>query len=239
MLIRYFSDRTINRVLFIPAIFSAGLLSVMVLTFFQKSKLILSTRSLTDLLLSSSWQPVAGNFGFLPFIMGSIWVTILAMTLTIPVSLMCAIYLSEYARASVRDIIQPVIDLLAGIPSVIFGLFGIVLIVPLIKNHIAPMFGVTSSGYCVLAGGLVLAIMVFPILISITFEVFRTVPLEMREAALGLGATQWEMVKHVVLKKGISWSHRSNHSRVQPCVWRNNGSPNGRRQCGPCPKLHF
>ena len=65
------------------------------------------------------------------------------------------------------------------------------------------MFGVTSSGYCVLAGGLVLAIMVFPILISITFEVFRSVPAEMREAALGLGATRWEMVKHVVVKKGI------------------------------------
>lgn len=176
---------------------------MMVLTFIQKSELILSTRSLINLLLSSSWQPVAGNFGFFPFIMGSIWVTAIAMILAIPVSLMCAIYLSEYAHASVRDIIQPVIDLLAGIPSVIFGLFGILLIVPLIKNDVAPLFGVTSSGYCVLAGGLVLAIMVFPILISITFEVFRTVPLEMREAALGLGATRWEMAKHVVIKKGF------------------------------------
>ena len=96
-----------------------------------------------------------------------------------------------------------VIDLLAGIPSVVYGLFGILLIVPLIKYSVAPLFGVTNSGYCVLAGGLVLAIMVFPILISISFEVFRTVPNEMREASLGLGATRWETVKLVVLKKAF------------------------------------
>jgi phosphate transport system permease protein len=196
------SGRVIDRLLFIPAIFSAGLLVVMVLTFIGKSKLILSTRSLTDLLLSSSWQPGAGNFGFYPFIMGTIWVTVLTMILAIPVSLLSAIYLSDYAPARIRGMIQPVIDLLAGIPSVIFGLFGILLIVPLIKYHIAPIFGVTTTGYCVLAGGLVLAIMVFPILISITFEVFSSVPLEMREAALSLGATRWETVKHVVIRKG-------------------------------------
>jgi phosphate transport system permease protein len=125
------------------------------------------------------------------------------MILSIPVSLMSAIYLSEYAHIRIREILQPVIDLLAGIPSVIYGLFGTLLIIPLIKNQIAPLFGVTSSGYCVLAGGLVLAIMVFPILISISYEVFRTVPLEMREASLGLGATQWETVKHVVIKKAF------------------------------------
>jgi phosphate transport system permease protein len=135
--------------------------------------------------------------------MGTIWVTGLAMVLAVPVSLLCAIYLSEYAHVRVRETIQPVIDLLAGIPSVIYGLFGILLIVPLIKNPIAPLFGVTSSGYCVLAGGLVLAIMVFPILISISYEVFRTVPLEMREASLGLGANRWETVKHVVLRKAF------------------------------------
>jgi phosphate transport system permease protein len=103
----------------------------------------------------------------------------------------------------VRGILQPVIDLLAGIPSVIFGLFGILLIVPLIKYSLAPLFGITTSGYCVLAGGLILAIMVFPILISLSFEVFQTVPREMREAALGLGATSWETTKHVVLKKAF------------------------------------
>ncbi len=202
-MMREVRDKIISRTLVVPALFSTVLIIAIVLTLFWKSGQILSTHSLIDLLFSSSWQPIAGNFGFFPFIMGTIWVTGLAMIIAIPVSLLTAIYLSEYARAGVRNLIQPVIDLLAGIPSVVYGLFGILLIVPLIKNPIAPFFGVTSSGYCVLAGGLVLAIMVFPILISISFEVFRTVPNEMREASLGLGATRWETVKHVVLKKAF------------------------------------
>lgn len=201
-MIRIATERVINRILSIPAFFSAALLIVMIIIFLQKSELIISTQSIIDLLLSSSWRPVAGNFGFFPFIMGTIWVTTLAMIIAIPVSLMCAVYLSEFAPAGIRRILQPVIDLLAGIPSVVYGLFGIILIVPLIKNSIAPLFGITSSGYCVLAGGFVLSIMVFPILISIIFEVFRSVPYDMREAALCLGATRWETVKHVVIKKG-------------------------------------
>lgn len=196
-------DRIINGVLLIPTIFSVVLLIVMVCVFLVKSEQILSITPLTDLLFSSSWKPLAGDFGFYPFIMGTIWVTGVAMILSIPISLLSAIYLSEYAHKRVRELIQPVIDLLAGVPSVIYGLFGILLIVPLIKNYIAPFFGVTNSGYCVLAGGLVLAIMVFPILISLSYEVFRSVPLEMREASLGLGATRWETVKHVVLKEAF------------------------------------
>ena len=202
-MMRDLRDRIINSVLFVPTLFSGFLLIVMVLVLVQKSGKILASQPLVDLLFSSSWQPIAGNFGFFPFIMGTIWVTALAMLAAIPISLLSAIYLSDYAHAKVRGIIQPVIDLLAGIPSVVFGLFGILLIVPLIKNSVAPLFGVTTSGYCVLAGGLVLAIMVFPILISISYEVFRTVPLDMREASLGLGATRWETVKHVVLKKAF------------------------------------
>jgi len=202
-MMRDLRDRIINSVLFVPTLFSGVLLIVMVLVLVQKSGKILASQPLADLLFSSSWQPIAGNFGFFPFIMGTIWVTALAMLAAIPISLLSAIYLSDYAHAKVRGIIQPVIDLLAGIPSVVFGLFGILLIVPLIKNSVAPLFGVTTSGYCVLAGGLVLAIMVFPILISISYEVFRTVPLDMREASLGLGATRWETVKHVVLKKAF------------------------------------
>jgi phosphate transport system permease protein len=200
---RELRDRIINDILFVPALFSGVLLIVMVLTLVWKSIPILSAQPLFDLLFSSSWQPVAGNFGFLPFIMGTVWVTALAMLAAVPISLLSAIYLSEYAQGKVRDIIQPVIDLLAGIPSVVYGLFGILLVVPLVKYSVAPLFGVTTSGYCVLAGALVLAIMVFPILISISYEVFRAVPLEMREASLGLGATRWETVKHVVLKKAF------------------------------------
>ncbi len=200
---RELRDRIIHHILFIPAVFSSILLFAMGYLFFVKSEQILSTASLAELLFSSIWRPLAGQFGYLPFIMGTIWVTGLAMIIAIPVSLLSAIYLSEYAHARVRGLIQPLIDLLAGIPSVVYGLFGVILIVPLIKDTIAPFFGVTTSGYCVLSGGLILAIMVFPILISLGFEVLRTVPMEMREASLGIGATKWETIKGVVVKKAL------------------------------------
>ncbi|MBN2735044.1 MAG: phosphate ABC transporter permease subunit PstC [Methanomicrobiaceae archaeon] len=185
----------------IPAILISILLFAIFALLLLHSEQILSLYPITDLIFSSSWKPLAGDFGFYPFIMGTIWVTSLAMIFSIPISIFTAVYLSEYAHPKLRKIIQPFIDLLAGIPSVVFGLFGVLLIVPLIRDYLAPMAGVTSSGYSILAGGFVLSIMVFPILISITYEVLRTVPVEMREASLTLGANQWETIKKVVLKK--------------------------------------
>ena len=135
--------------------------------------------------------------------MGSVWVTGVAVVIAIPLCLLTAIYLSEYAPRFVREWTKPLIDLLAGIPSVVYGVWGVLVIVPLIKNHIAPAFGSSSSGYSVLAGGIVLAIMVFPIIIHVSLEVFRTVPFEIREASLSLGATKWQTIKHVVVRKAM------------------------------------
>jgi phosphate transport system permease protein len=117
--------------------------------------------------------------------------------------LLSAIFLSEYAPARIRELASPLIDLLAGIPSVIYGIWGILAIVPFIKNHLAPWFGVFSTGYSVLAGGIVLAIMIFPVIIHVTVEVLKTVPYEIREASLALGATKWQTIKRVVLRKAM------------------------------------
>ncbi|MGC9436270.1 MAG: phosphate ABC transporter permease subunit PstC [Methanomicrobiales archaeon] len=198
---RTFVDRAAHGAMLLPTI-AAGLLFLIIGgVLFWKSEQILGLVPLSDLLFSSSWQPLAGNFGFWPFITGTVWVTVLSMALAIPVSILAAIYLAEYAHPKIRQILQPFVDLLAGIPSVVYGLFGILAVVPLIRDSIAPFAGVQTTGYCVLAGGLVLAIMVFPILISITYEVFTTVPDEMREGSLALGATRWETVKHVVIRR--------------------------------------
>lgn len=198
---RQITDKIAGKSMQIPAIIISFLLFAIFALLLLHSEQILSLYPITDLIFSSSWKPLAGDFGFYPFIMGTIWVTSLAMIFSIPISIFTAVYLSEYAHPKLRKIIQPFIDLLAGIPSVVFGLFGVLLIVPLIRDYLAPMAGVTSSGYSVLAGGFVLSIMVFPILISITYEVLRTVPVEMREASLTLGANQWETIKKVVLRK--------------------------------------
>jgi phosphate transport system permease protein len=89
------------------------------------------------------------------------------------------------------------------LPSVIYGVWGVLLVVPLVGRVLAPVFGVQSSGYSVLAGGIVLAIMIFPTIISVSLEVFSSIPDQMREASLSLGATKWETVRHVVLRKGL------------------------------------
>lgn len=168
-----------------------------------KARPILALKPVSDLLFSSAWHPMKGEFGFLPFIMGTLWVTGVAVVVAVPISLLTAIYLSEYAGRRVRRFMGPLIDLLAGIPSVIYGVWGVLLIVPLVKDHVAPFFGTFSSGYTVLTAGIVLAVMVFPVIISVCVEVFAAIPSGLREASLSLGATRWQTVKHVVLRRAL------------------------------------
>lgn len=98
---------------------------------------------------------------------------------------------------------HPVIDILAGLPSVIYGVWGILIIVPFISDYIAPLFGISSMGFSILAGGIVLTIMCIPYMLNILMEVFKTVPVGMKEASLALGATYWEAIKHVVLRNSF------------------------------------
>ena len=182
---------------------SGAIVFVMILGLYQRSRPILSVKSLGELLTSSSWHPLAGDFGLLPFIAGTLWVTGVACAIAIPLSILCAIFLSEYARRSVREWTRPLIDLLSGIPSVVYGVWGTLVIVPFIKDRIAPATGSFSSGYCVLAGGIVLAVMIMPVIIHVSLEVFRTVPTEVRDASLAVGATKWQTVKGVVMRKGM------------------------------------
>jgi phosphate transport system permease protein len=125
------------------------------------------------------------------------------MILAIPICLLSSIYLAEYAPKKVRAIVKPLVDLLAGIPSVVYGLWGVLFVVPFVRYCVAPLLGAATTGYSVLAGGIVLSIMVFPIIISISEEVLRTVPFEIREASFALGATKWQTVKHVVVRKAL------------------------------------
>lgn len=184
--------------------FIPGLIVLLILVgLFLKAEPILADKPFFSLLFSSAWSPLKGNFGLFPFIMGTLWVTFVALIMAVPVSLLSAIYLSEYAPRFIREFTKPVIDLLAGLPSVIYGVWGVLLIVPFVSQILAPLFGAQSSGYSILAGGLVLAIMIFPTIISVCLEVFSSIPYEMRETSLSLGATKWETVRYVVLKKGL------------------------------------
>jgi phosphate transport system permease protein len=191
---------------------SASLLVPLIaLALFLRARPILEIQPLGQLLLSTTWHPLKGAFGFFPFLMGTLWVTGVAMVIAVPPCLLTAIYLAEYARPQIRALAKPLIDLLAGIPSVVYGVWGVLTVVPFIEKAAGPalnrwlgflpLFRTDNpTGYGVLAGGLVLAVMVFPVIIAVAEEVIRATPRGLREASLALGATRWQTVKHVVLR---------------------------------------
>ncbi len=170
---------------------------------YWKASPLLKEHSLVHLLFSGKWFPMQGEFGFLPFIYSSVYVTILAFILSAPLCLFAAIYLTQFSKQRLLNFMLPVIDILAGIPSVVYGVWGVLVIVPLVSQHIAPLLGTDSSGYSILSGGIVLAVMCIPYILNMLIEVFHTIPVGMKEASLSLGATHWEMVKHVIIRKGF------------------------------------
>lgn len=168
-----------------------------------KASPIFSADTLSHLLFSSHWQPSSGQFGFLSFIVSSIVVTAIGLIIMIPLSLFPAIYLTQYASPRVLGMMRSVIDILAGIPSVIHGVWGVLVIVPFIALYVGPMLGKDTSGYTILAGGIILAIATLPFVLHMLLEVFRSIPIELKEATLSLGATYWETIKKVVLRKAL------------------------------------
>jgi phosphate transport system permease protein len=200
---RQFFDKLSRRAMRLLTVASASLIFIIAGGLVWRSWPILSAIPLADLIVSSEWQPLRGVFGFGPFLAGTLWVTAIAVLIAVPLCLLTAVYLSEYAGRRTREFTAPLIDLLAGIPSVIYGIWGILVIVPLIRDFMAPLFNAQTTGYSVLAGGVVLAVMIFPVIIHVTMEVLRAVPREMRESSLSVGATRWQTTKHVVLRRAL------------------------------------
>lgn len=165
-----------------------------------KSTLVLGNVSIVDVLFSSAWNPDYGQFGLAPVIVGTIIVTGIALVIAIPISLLSSIYIAEYAPKRIRKILRPFIDVLAGVPSVVYGLCSFLILVPLVKDVIAPWFGVHSTGLCIFTAATTLSVMVFPIIISLCIESFDAIPIALKEASLSVGATKWETFKKVVFR---------------------------------------
>lgn len=207
-------DRLARSLMAAMTIFVTLLVPLMTVALFIRAWPIIETFPLKTLLLSTTWRPMQGEFGFRPFIMGTLWVTAGGMLLAVPPSLLTAIYLAEYAHIRTRRVIMPVIDLLAGIPSVVYGVWGTLTVVPLIESFIAPALKKSlgflplfqsdnPTGFGILAGGIVLAVMVFPVIIAVAEDVIRAAPQGLREASFSLGATRWQTVTNIVLRR--SW----------------------------------
>lgn len=165
------------------------------------------------------WDPVTDQFGALPFIYGTVVTSLLALLIAIPLGIGASIFLAELAPARISDTLQFFIDLLAAVPSVIYGLLGVFIVVPLVRTVIypalnkpfgfLPIFKGPSYGVGFLTAGIVMAIMVIPYIISVSREVLLSVPRDQREAALALGSTRWESTWKVVVpfaKTGIMGS---------------------------------
>ncbi|HUI08320.1 MAG TPA: phosphate ABC transporter permease subunit PstC [Verrucomicrobiae bacterium] len=167
-------------------------------------------------LASSTWDPVREEFGALPFIFGTLVSSLIALIIAVPLSIATAVYLTELAPPRLRQPIVSVVEMLAAVPSVIFGLWGIFVMIPWLRGHLfpclqkflgfLPLFRGPIYGVSMLAAGIIIAIMILPIITSVSREILRSVPDLQREAAYGLGATRWEVTRIAVLsyaKRGL------------------------------------
>ncbi|HNZ82813.1 MAG TPA: phosphate ABC transporter permease subunit PstC [Sedimentibacter sp.] len=167
---------------------------------FYKGLPIIAKVGLFDFIFGMKWAPGKGEFGIFPMIVGSVSVTLGAAIIGVPIAICCSIFLAEFAPVTMRNIFRPAIQLLAGIPSVVYGFWGVLFIVPFIRNYLG------GPGLSILAGSIILAIMILPTIISITEVSLLALPRHYKEGALALGLNQWQTIYALLLpaaKSGI------------------------------------
>lgn len=190
----------IKSLLFLAAAIAGIGVLLITLFVFKEGWPIFQKFPLFSLLFGEHWTPTGRNYGMAPLLVGSFYVTILAAIIGVPFGIGCAVFLVELSPAVVAKILRPAISLLAGIPSVVYGFFGLIVLVPFIRKTVGGM------GFSMLAGGLILAIMILPTIIAVSEDSLRAVPHDYREASLALGATRWQTIYRVLVpaaKSGI------------------------------------
>ena len=158
--------------------------------------------SVTDFLFGLKWSPTLGNeklFGIWPLICGTMWVTVIAMCVALPLGLVTAIYLSEYAPQGLRNVLKPILELLAGIPTVVYGFFALVVITPALQY-----IGLQVDFYNAISAGIAVGILCLPTVASLSEDALRAVPRRLREAAYGLGGTKFDVSLKVVVPAALS-----------------------------------
>jgi phosphate transport system permease protein len=206
------ADRNARRTFSIVTLLPLLLIAAITIALVVRSWPILGTKPLNHTVFGPIWKPQDGLFGFWPFVAGTAWVTFVGMGLAVVPCVFVALYLSEYAHSATRALAKPVLDLLAAIPPVVYGVWGLLAIVPFVENVLQPFakrwlgaippFSVRQpTGFSILAGGIVLAVMVAPFIIAVLYEILDTVPEELRHASLAVGATRWQTIRAVVIPK--------------------------------------
>ncbi len=193
-------EKSIESVMLICALVSVAAVLLITYLIFAEGLPVFSAVSVWDFISGMKWVPTKGVFGILPMIVGSIYTTIIALIIGIPIGLGCAIFLAEIASKKLSKVLRKCIEILAGIPSIVYGFFGMAVLVPFIRTFNQ------GPGFSVMAAGLILAIMILPTIISIAEVSLRMVPSSYKDGSLALGASNWQTIKKVSLptaKSGI------------------------------------
>ncbi len=191
-------EKVIEFLLFICAL--VAIIGVLLISFFilKEGIPVISKYGFAKFILGTTWAPMRHEYGIYPMIVGSILVTIGALIVGVPIGLGCAIFLAEIANAKLAKLIRPGVELLAGIPSVIYGLYGLIVIVPFIRKTF------NNQGFSILAGSIILAIMILPTIVNISEAAIRSVPKEYKEGSLALGSSHWQAISNVVVPSARS-----------------------------------
>lgn len=193
-------ESAVERILFIAAALSIIAVLFITVFLFQRGLPLFEKVSVLEFLFTTTWEPTAPEpkYGILSFIVGSFLVTGLALAIAVPVGLSVGVYLAELSERRSARLVKSAVELLAGIPSVVYGLFGIAVIAPAVRT----VFG--GTGYGVLSASLILAVMTLPTIINVTEVSLRAIPRELKEGSLALGATHWQTIYRVLLPAGRS-----------------------------------
>ena len=195
------SERIVRAGLFLAAISASLFLLFIVLFLIKESLPFISGGDLLGFFTGTKWAPAQNIYGAGIFIIDTVLTTLGALAIALPLGLACAIFLAEVAPRKVADALRPAIELLAGIPSIVYGLFALVVIVGLVQSDAGKLLGVkdVTTGRGILATSVILGIIVLPIVISISQDAITAVPRSYREASYGMGATRWQTIRSAVL----------------------------------------
>lgn len=186
-------EKLVESSLFVCALSSILIILLIILFIINEGLPVASQVGILEFITGSEWNVNYNIYGIFPMIVGTLIVTLLSLIIGVPLGVGCAILLAEIAPFWVRNILKPAIETLAGIPSVVYGFFGLVVIVPFI------MYNLGGPGVSVLACGIVLAIMILPTIISVSEDSLRSVPRDYREGAIAIGATPWQTISGIVV----------------------------------------
>jgi phosphate transport system permease protein len=188
-----YREWVIEKSLITAAMVSLVIIAFIIITIFSTGLPLIAEVGVFNFLFGMDWRPGREIFGIFPMVIGTLLVTLLSMLISVPLGIFVAAFLAEVAPQAIRNILRPAVELLAGIPSVVYGFVGLMALVPFIRTHLGP------PGFSLLGGSIVLAIMALPIIITIAEDAINAVPKTYKEASLALGATHWQTIKNVIL----------------------------------------